>query len=200
MIWSVREKISENGAVISEYPPFTDASTRTFPIRNRIISGLSKGVLVVEAGEKSGSLITAKRALDQGREVFAVPGNILSSAYTGANRLIRDGAKAVTCAQDILQPFDFAFPGKLNLTGNTNRLPEGKPHRGDKKINSRKPLTADFDEISAKIYSLISDEPVHSDEICAAAGIAPPKVMAALTELEIGGFVQQTEEKDYILS
>ena len=197
---TLRSEIAENGAVISEYLPFAPASARTFPIRNRIISGLSKGVLVVEAGEKSGSLITAKCALDQGKEVFAVPGSILTSAYTGANRLIRDGAKAVTCARDILEPFDFAFPGRLDLSGNSNKLPEGRKHRGDKKINSRKPLTPDFGEDSRAVYALLSNEPLHSDEICASTGLSPSKVMAILTELEIGGFAEQTEGKNYILS
>jgi DNA processing protein len=197
---TLREEIAKNGAVISEYLPFSPASARTFPIRNRIISGLSKGVLVVEAGEKSGSLITAKCALDQGREVFAVPGSILSSAYTGANRLIRDGAKAVTCAKDILEPFDFAFPGRLSLSENKNKLPAGKPRRGDKKINSRKSLPPDYGENEKAVYALLTNEPLHSDEICALTGLSPSKVISALTELEIGGYAEQTEGRNYILS
>jgi DNA processing protein len=99
---AMRRRISKNGALITEYPPMKVASRITFPERNRIISGMSHGVLVVEAGEKSGSLITARCAAEQGREVFAIPGSILTSAYTGANNLIRDGARVALCARDII--------------------------------------------------------------------------------------------------
>ena len=196
----MRNSIAERGAVITEYPPFFPAGRDTFPRRNRIISGMSKGVLVIEAGEKSGSLITARCALEQGKEVFAVPGNILSTAYTGANRLIRDGAKAVTCAADILEPFDSAFPGKLNLDGNTNTLPQGTPTRGEKKINSRKPLTGGFSPEAVKIYSILSDVPMHSDDICVQTGLSPSAVITALIQLELEGFIEQTEGKNYIVS
>ena len=196
----MRREIASSGAVVSEFPPLSEASMRTFPIRNRIISGMSKGVLVVEAGEKSGSLITANCALNQGKEVFAVPGSILTSSYKGANTLIRDGAAAVTCADDILRVFDGIYPGALDLSGNSGKLPEARRRRGDKKINSKRPLPPDFGEDAAKIYSLLGIEPVHPDELCAAAGLSPSKVSAALTKLELGGFAEQTEGKNYILS
>ncbi len=99
----LKKQMIRKGAVISEYPPDARASRYTFPQRNRIISGLSKGVLIVEAGSKSGSLITANLALEQGRDVFAVPGDISSSVSFGTNELIKDGAKAVTSAEDILK-------------------------------------------------------------------------------------------------
>ena len=197
---AMRREIAKSGAVISEYPPLSPASVRTFPVRNRIISGLSKGVLVVEAGEKSGSLITAHAALEQGREVFAVPGSILTSSYKGANALIRDGATAVTCAADILQSFEYIYPGALDLSGNSGKLPEGEKRRGDKKANSAKKLPADYDADSAKVYALLSDEPLHSDEICAMTGLPPSKVMGILTQLELDGFAEQTEGKNYILA
>ena len=197
---SLRREIAKSGAVISEYIPFSPASARTFPTRNRIISGMSKGLLVVEAGEKSGSLITARYAVEQGKEVFGVPGNILNSSYTGVNRLIRDGARVVTCADDILSPFDTAFPGMLNLKANTNELPQGTPTRGEKKINSRKPLPPAVSEDAKKVYALLSHEPVHSDEICVMADISPAKAISALMELELEGLIEQTEGKNYILS
>ncbi len=102
---SLRIEIANNGAVISEFVPFSEPSKTTFPIRNRIISGITLGTVVVEAGEKSGSLITARLALEQGRDVFAVPGEVTNSNYFGTNNLIRDGAKSVFSYMDILDSY-----------------------------------------------------------------------------------------------
>lgn len=197
---AMRREIVKKGVLISEFPPFTKAGVTTFPIRNRIISGLSKGVLVVEAGEKSGSLITANFALEQGKEVFAVPGSILNSSYSGVNKLIKDGANVVTCAQDILSPFEYTLRGALDLSANTNELPDPTLGRGDKKVNARKPLTANFNEVARKVYEVLSNEPTHSDEIGAITGYSPAQVITALIELELGGFIEQTEGKNYIIS
>lgn len=101
----LRELISLNGAVISEFLPFSEPSRTTFPIRNRIISGITLGTVVIEAGERSGSLITARLALEQGRDVFAVPGDVTNSNYFGTNNLIRDGAKSVFSYMDILDSY-----------------------------------------------------------------------------------------------
>ncbi|MDE7464030.1 MAG: DNA-processing protein DprA, partial [Clostridiales bacterium] len=106
------DEIAKNGLVLSEYTPDTHASVYTFPQRNRIISGLSKGVLVVEAAEKSGSLITANCALEQGRDVFAVPGDIDKIRSVGTNKLIKQGAIAVTCADDIYDFYGMEYGGK----------------------------------------------------------------------------------------
>ena len=103
-------RISENGAVMTEYPFGRQPDRTTFPVRNRIVSGLSMGVIVVEAGDSSGALITADQALDQGRSVFAVPGRIDSSTAHGPHRLIKQGAKLVDCVEDILQEFEFLIP------------------------------------------------------------------------------------------
>ena len=113
----LRESIAAHGAVVSEFPPGTPPGRTTFPVRNRLLSGVSCGTVVIEAGEKSGSLITARCALEQGRDVFAVPGDIVSSAYTGANRLIRDGAKPVLTAMDVLEEYQYLYPDTLHLTG-----------------------------------------------------------------------------------
>ena len=189
---AMRREISENGAVISEYPPFSVASRITFPQRNRIISGLSKGILVVEAGERSGSLITARLAAEQGRDVFAIPGNVLSSAYMGANRLIRDGAKSVSCAAEILAPYAEMYPDIICIDNidadsvmQSKRVKREYPSGIDPKLEA--------------VYNLFGDEPLHPDEICAETRLPLPKVIAALIQLEIEGYIEQTEGKNYIL-
>ena len=108
-------EIIRNGAVITEFPPFTPPMGRNFPIRNRIVSGLSVGTLVIEAPEKSGALITAETAVKQGREVFAIPGKLGEMSSTGTNSLIRSGAKMVTNASDILLEYQTLYPSKINL-------------------------------------------------------------------------------------
>lgn len=196
----MRQSIAQNGALVTEYPPFTPADRKTFPLRNRIISGLSHGVLVVEAGEKSGSLITARFAVEQGKEVFAVPGSILNGAYTGANRLIRDGAKAVTCVSDILSPFEQMFPDKLDTAKKSDELPKATPKHGDKKANRKKSVPSGLDADSQAVYAVLGDEPLHSDEICVMSGLSPSKVITSLTILEMSGLIEQIEGNNYILS
>ena len=107
------EDTERYGCILSEYPPGTEAAAWNFPRRNRIISGLSDGVLVVEAPQKSGALITARDALNQGRDVFVVPGNIGVDACEGSNGLLRQGASAVGCGWDILSEYESRYPGKL---------------------------------------------------------------------------------------
>ena len=111
------EDVAAAGALLSEYPPGSEPEGRHFPVRNRILSGLSVAVLVVEAPERSGALITAETALEQGRDVFAVPGPIDSKASVGCNRLLRDGAGTVTEAWDLLREYEHRFPDKLHPEG-----------------------------------------------------------------------------------
>lgn len=200
---ALRRQISKNGALVTEYPPFTAASRYTFPARNRIISGLSKGVLVVEAGEKSGSLITATKASEQGKEVYAIPGSVLSTAYTGANRLIRDGAKAVSSAEDILTPFSVMYPDAIDMK-KINELPEelrNSISAEEKKqpLKTKKPLTGDFSPAAAAVYELFGDSPLHPDEISRMSGMPLSAVISALFKLEVEDYIVQTDGKNYIL-
>jgi DNA processing protein len=118
------DDVAAVGALVSEYAPGTKTGPEDFPLRNRIISGLSVGVTIIEAPLRSGALITASLALEQGRDVFAVPGNADSSACAGSNRLIKEGAKAVTEARDILEDYVGLFPGKLKLFYQAPKAPE----------------------------------------------------------------------------
>ncbi len=162
------DAIIENGAIISDYPMGTQPEGINFPPRNRIISGLSLATIVVEAGERSGALITADFAAEQGRDVFAVPGNILSPMSKGTNRLIQKGAFALISPQDVLDLLDL---GQV-----------------DEYKAARQTLPADTTE--AKILQVMDFEPVHVDEICNEAGLPVEKVSAALTMMELKGLVQ----------
>ncbi len=198
---ALRREIKKNGALVTEYAPFAGASRYTFPQRNRIISGLSKGVLVVEAGERSGSLITARLAAEQGRDVFAIPGSVLSSDYTGANRLIRDGAKSVSCARDVLASYAEMYPDRLCL----DNLCDGiileekmcATHFTSQKVIRECPEGLDAD--LQAVWMLFGDGPLHPDEICAATGFSLSKVISLLMRLELDEHIEQTEGKNYIL-
>ena len=162
------EAILENGAIVSDYPLGTQPEGINFPPRNRIISGLSLATIVVEAGERSGALITADFALEQGREVFAVPGNVLSPASRGTNRLIQKGAYAMISPQDVLDVLDLSQVEAIKT--------------------ARQVLPADATEV--KILKVIGFEPLHVDEVCNQCGLPVEKVSAALTMMELKGMVQ----------
>jgi DNA processing protein len=162
------EAIAENGAIISDYPLGTQPEGINFPPRNRIISGLSLATIVVEAGERSGALITADFAVEQGRDVFAVPGNVFSPASRGTNRLIQKGAYAMVSPQDVLDVLDLA------------QVEDFK--------DARQTLPADTTE--AKILQVMDYEPIHVDEICHEVNLPVEKVSAALTMMELKGMVQ----------
>lgn len=170
--------IVENGALVSEYPLGTKPMPANFPPRNRIISGLTLGTLVVEAGAKSGALITVEFALEQGRDVFAVPGSIFSKASEGTNRLIRNGAGLVTQAIDILEALNL---GVMSAQREVRaELPE--------------------DPTEAALLELLSYEPQHADSLGRAAGLPAPAVSAALTMLELKGYVRQVSSMEFVLA
>jgi len=169
------EQIIEYGAVISEYPPGVEPAPHHFPVRNRIVSGMSVGVLVVEAGEKSGSLITAQLALEQGRDVYALPGNVISINSKGTNKLIQDGAKLVTSVQDILD--------ELHWYKNFNT--KNVHFENNSKINS----SLDNDE--KDVFELLSFESLYIDEIQKKLSINMPLLHSILLSLEMKGLIKR---------
>lgn len=171
------ERIMANGALISDYSPGTPPDGPNFPPRNRIISGLSQAVVVVEAGERSGALITAKFAADQGRDVYAVPGTITAPQSRGTNWLIQQGARPLLHAHEILEA--------LNLT-------LVNEHRA-----ARKAVPADPTE--AKILSLLDAEPRHVDELRNQSGLPIEQVSAALALMELKGMVRQVGGMQYVI-
>lgn len=170
------EKVIANGAIISDYPPGTAPEAGNFPPRNRIISGLSQAVVVVEAGTKSGALITAAFAAEQGREIFAVPGSIYAPQSKGTNLLIREGAIILTDAQSVLEILNFA---------------QVSHHR-----NARVILPGD--ETEALLYKILGREPLHVDEIGARSNLPIEKVSSTLTLMELKGLVRQVGSMHYI--
>ncbi|MFA5961993.1 MAG: DNA-processing protein DprA [Parcubacteria group bacterium] len=173
-----QEIISSGGIVMSDYLPGTPATAATFPARNRIIAGLALGTLVVEAGEKSGTLITAKMALESNREVFSIPGSIFSPTSIGTNNLIKSGAKMVTCVQDILEEFDLS-QSLTETKQATLKLPENKE-----------------EEI---LLTILSDVPLHIDNIAKQSKLSVSAISATLMMMEIKGWVKNLGGQNYIL-
>lgn len=171
------DAIARGGAIISESPIGYRATARDFPRRNRIISGLSSGVVVIEAAERSGTLITARYAMEQGREVMAAPGSPLDPRTKGCNRLIRDGAALIENAQDIIDVLENTPPQRL--------LEGGSDYEGP--AFDYKAAAADIDRAKAAILGLLSPTPTARDEIIRQSGFPVPIAAAALMELELCG-------------
>lgn len=169
------ERIAAHGALISEFPPGTPPLAENFPMRNRVISGLSAGVIVVEASARSGSLITARMAAEQGRDVFAVPGSIFASGSEGAHRLIQSGAKLVHDVADVLEEIQ---PGLC-----VARLPDPEPPTGD----------------PARLLACLShDSAVSVDDLATLLHTAPALVAQSLLELELGGWIRALPGARYV--
>lgn len=175
------EEIIANGAVISEFPIKTPPLGANFPRRNRVISGLSLGTLIVEASEKSGSLITAKFALEQGREVFAVPGEISSRMSKGTNYLIKQGAALVETVDDILDALSLDLP----------KTPKGSPQM-------ETPPDIKLGDDEQIIWDLLSQKPRHIDEIARASELPLSKISSVLVMLELKGIIQQLPGKQFV--
>jgi len=164
------QEIKEKGAVISEFPPGTPPHPGHFPARNRIISGLCQGVVVVEAPSRSGALITADMALEQNRDVFAVPGPITSRASRGCLELIQQGAKMVTCTGDILSEYGFVIPDRSPSGGET-----------------RPPLLPGEEAV----WPFLGDVPVHLDFLLSRTGMSPGDLGRLLVQMELRGLVKR---------
>jgi len=174
------DEISEHGAVVSEFPIGTPPEKTNFPIRNRIISGLSLGAVIVEAGSRSGALITAECALEQGREVFAVPGNIFNLGTKGTHSLIKQGAKLVEGCEDIIEEIGClrdVLPGSLAIrsTGEVKLSPEEE-----------------------RVYNLLSFEPIHIDFISKESGLPINRISTVLMNLEMKGRIKQVAGKMFL--
>jgi DNA processing protein len=210
------EEIAAKGAIISEFPLGTPPEATNFPARNRIISGLALGVLVVEAAEDGGALITADFALEQGRDVFAVPGAITNHYSRGTNRLIKEGAKLVEGVADILEEYPALMltpqstaPEQLSLSLDSG-LNFGKI--SEKKKSANRPAAkartlANLEEsepvnlgpAEKQLLSQLSLEPVVVDKLIADSGLTPSQVISILIFLEMRGLVQQLPGRRYVL-
>ncbi len=214
--WLYRD-IAASGALVSEYPPGTAAEGWHFPVRNRIISGLCLAVLVVEAPEKSGALITANTALEQGRDVFAVPGPIGAPMSRGCNRLIADGAAALaTDSWDILREYEAMYPHKI--LGERVELPRTLGYQAREEQQRAQRLAAEEKEAAAlppldlgkndagltddqiALLRALKDGAMQPDDLIERTGIPTRRVLSALTMLELEGYVAQGGGKHFSLT
>lgn len=207
------EDVAARGVILSEYPPGTDHLGRHFPARNRIISGLSLGVVVVEAPERSGALITASRAVEQGRDVFAVPGQLGDRRCAGSNLVLRDGAGIVTCAWDVLGHYAGQFPNKVrSQRAEAPRHFGGAPaDKAPEKKRAEKPEPADepvldlegdhgLTDDQVRILRLLKGRTMQVDDVVDESQIPTRRVLSALTVLEIDGYVAQESGKRFSLT
>ncbi|MBQ3275985.1 MAG: DNA-processing protein DprA [Oscillospiraceae bacterium] len=208
---SLIRDVAATGAIVSEYPPGYPTMPENFPRRNRIISGLSCGTCVVEAPRRSGALITANLSLDQGRDLFAVPGNADSETSFGTNALLQDCAKAVTCGMDILCEYAGLFPGRIRektvefappeparteapAAKTVIDKPEGIPYID---VESR---LAPFTEDQKTLLRILAKGESHVDALIALSGFSTAKVLSAMTILTIKGAVRSLPGKRYELN
>jgi DNA processing protein len=175
------KRLAESGTLVSEFPLGTAPEAQNFPIRNRIISGLSLGVVVVEAAKKSGSLITASHALEQGREVFAVPGSVNSFKSKGCHFLLKQGAALAESVDDILEALGI----------------DRSAHFMDA-VKERQTPAIGSGQDETRILDLLGEEPVHIDHIVRASNLEPSRVLSLLTKMELTGIVEQLPGKLFI--
>lgn len=208
------DQVVSNGCLISEYPPRTRPRPEFFPVRNRIISGLGLGVLVVEAPEKSGALVTANLALEQGRDVFAIPANLDTISCRGNLKLLRDGAIMVRDAWDILQEYIHLYPDQIKRVscleiqpdsrgqyGTVRQQTEEKPSvdSGDSHNDAVAVLPEGLQGDERLLAELLLDGPMYTDAIVEEAQLPAGRVLASLTLLEVKGIIRRTGNKRFEL-
>lgn len=179
----MREDITNNGCVISEHPPYAATTKYAFPVRNRIVAALSLGTVVIEAGSKSGALITARLANEQGRDVFVIPGNPTLDEYKGSNALLRDGALPLLDTSDIFNQYIFRFPEKINI----KRAFEEENTKKSK--NLQKKLQLGLSKEAEMVYNSLDNQKFTADDLLA-LGLDDDMLISALTELEIEGLIK----------
>ena len=201
----LQERVGQLGALVSEYPPGSSATRYSFPRRNRIISGLCLGVAVVQAPERSGALITAAHAQEQGRDVFVVPGAVDDPGFQGSNALIRDGAQLIRGGDDILEEYSFRYPELLRKT------PRSGPGSGEDPTKEAidKADTVDYSSLSEQLEGLTEQElkavevlaeaSCFKDELIRRSGLSAQSAMAALTMLQLKGYVREESGKYRLL-
>jgi DNA processing protein len=213
----LQSRIASEGLLLSEYPPGQKATRGSFPARNRIISGISLGVAVIEAPAKSGSLITAARAIEQGRDVFAVPGNIDLRGFEGSNALIRDGASLITSGWDILSQYEWRFPDKISaapVKSKTVSIDLKENDRKDASVRGKievdnnssmeyidlEEQVGNLTDDEIKILRVMSSKVMHIDEIIINSALQADRALAALTQLELKGFATDAGGKHFQLN
>lgn len=172
-------QIAEQGCLISEFPLRSKPTRYNFPKRNRIISGLSHGVIIIEAAEKSGTLVTARLAMEQNREVMVVPGSALSAQYQGSHRLIQQGAALVTCVSDVLSVLAEPLKANLEIAKQKNEIQKRDPN-------------------AQKILDLLGAEPVSEDQIIAESGLSAAQISSQLLALELDGLIARADQGGYV--
>jgi DNA processing protein len=187
---SLYEAVASAGALVSEYSPGTPAIKTHFPLRNRIISGLSLGIAVIEAPQKSGALITAARALEQGRDVFSLPGNVDSFTCEGSNALLREGAIPFLSADDIIEEYIELYPDKIKALRKTNAK---KAIDNTPKVDyiDLGKLQEQLDGDEREVVKAIGNKSLYIDDIVSITGLEAQNVQTALTMLELSGYVSR---------
>ncbi len=207
---TLRRETPKRGAVISEFPLGAKPEGFHFPIRNRLMSALSLGVVVVEGELSSGSLITANYALEQGKDVFAVPGSVLSGLSKGPFRLLQAGAIPVSCAGDILEEYRYRYAAKIDWRVPVEQNKREKPSAESRlkkadlaqpvvPIRKKRDLPPECDENIREIYEVLSEIPINADEIAARTQKNPAEVLTALSELEIMGYISANAGKRFCI-
>lgn len=199
------DRVAQRGALISEYPPGTGHLAHHFPQRNRIISGLCLGVLAVECAPQSGTMLTVNHALEQDRDVFAVPGPIDDTRSEGTNRLIREGAQLVTCGRDILDQYRSRFPLKLYppvpraLERNLEQLthPEGQAPKPTRTLIPREEQKSRFTDDELALLAALGRGDRSAEELVEQTGIPARRVLSALTMLQIAAWVEELPGKRF---